>query len=183
MATFLDGRHVLNRDRKKILISEARDQGAILGFKGPTRYLSNFAKSTVTMYTVEFPRVEHAFQAAKMDPNDLLRSKDQYLKELREFAQIPTPGRAKRAGRKLRLRDGWDDIKFDVMLRLVRRKFENHKLLAQKLIDTGRVPIYELNDHWDTTFGVIDEDGYLVGCNWLGEILMLVRSELQATQG
>lgn len=177
MATFIDRKHVLNKSIKRIPLGEARAQNAILGFQGPTRYLSNFTRSNVMMYSVAFPTVEHAYQAAKMQPNDLVRSREEYLRELKEFAQIPTPGKAKSAGRAMKLREGWEDMKFDVMLKLVERKFEN-KLLAIKLIETGEVPIYELNDHHDRIFGTVMDGGDMVGQNWLGEILMHVRSNL-----
>ncbi|MBO9428802.1 NADAR family protein [Sulfitobacter sp. R18_1] len=150
----------------------------IRGLQGPYRFLSNFHSARVTMYGVEFPTNEHAYQAAKMPQRDLLRTQEEWLKDLKAFAQIETAKKAKRAGRTLRMRDDWDEVKYGIMLELTRRKYVRHPLLAGKLLNTGTAYIWELNDWDDTYWGVIEEGGKLIGENNLGKILMQVRKEL-----
>lgn len=116
------------------------------------------------MNGLEFPTVEHAYQAAKSnDPADW-----------KHFAQLPRPGDAKRAGRYLTIRSDWDQIKLRVMTELVEQKFRIDEL-KQKLLETGDQLLEETN-HWNDTFwGVCNG----VGHNHLGKILMNIREELK----
>ena len=76
----------------------------ILRFSGKYRWLSNFVGG-----------VEQQYQAAKCaSPGDAAR-----------ILAMP-PGGAKRAGRLVRVVDGWDAMKLATMERLVREKFSLH---------------------------------------------------------
>ena len=85
------------------------------------------------------------------------------------------PSEAKRLGRRVRLRSGWEQVKYDVMLDVVRAKFNQHPDLAQKLLATGDEELVEGNDWSDTYWGVCNGRGK----NMLGKILMRVRAELR----
>ncbi len=111
-------------------------------FNGENVFLSNFYPSTITVGTLQFPTVEHAFHAEK--------TFDQQTKWL--IAQARSPGQAKKLGRKLDLRSDWEDIKFSVMLNLVRLKFEDSTLQA-KLLATGESELIEGNN-WVIHTGV-----------------------------
>jgi ribA/ribD-fused uncharacterized protein len=136
----------------------------INSFKGDHDFLSNFYPSPVRLGDITYPTVEHAFQAAK--------TLDVEMRE--RIAALETPGRAKRAGRKVELRGDWEDIKVQVMHRLVERKFQDPEL-ARMLIGTGDAQLVEGNWWHDHFWGVCDGHGQ----NWLGRILMDVRSRLQ----
>jgi ribA/ribD-fused uncharacterized protein len=137
---------------------------AIDSFDGPWRFLSNFHPAVVHLDGVAFPTVEHAFQAAK--------TVDSVEREMVRSAS--TPGRAKRAGRKVTLRPGWDDIRVEVMAALVAEKFR-HPHLADALLATGEAVLVEGN-HWgDTFWGVSGGQG----TNHLGRILTEVRAGLR----
>ena len=82
---------------------------------------------------------------------------------------------AKRLGRRVRLRSDWEQVKYDVMLDVVRAKFNQHPDLAQKLLATGDEELVEGNDWGDTYWGVCNGRGK----NMLGKILMRVRAELR----
>lgn len=140
----------------------------ISGFTGRYQFLSNFYEAPVTMDGCTYVTVEAAYQAAKtLDPE--LRTKIR-LEE--------TPGRAKRLGRKAEMRPDWNNMRYGVMLDLVRQKFTVHPDLARRLLETGNATIIESN-HWhDTTWGVCDGEGE----NWMGRILMTVRQELRQLQ-
>jgi ribA/ribD-fused uncharacterized protein len=93
--------------------------------------------------------------------------------EILEIRSALTPGKAKRLGRKVTLRANWELIKIDVMLDLVRQKFQDPDL-AWMLINTGDAELIEGN-HWgDKFWGVCNGEGE----NHLGKILMQVRDEI-----
>jgi len=157
----------------------------VLGFDGQTRFLSNFAPSDVAMYGITFPTVEHAFAAAKLDPNGGVHDRAEVIAEMRKIAGTPAPGDAKRLGRRRQLngkpfmRSDWDTRKEELVLELLRRKFAD-PALAEKLRATGSRPLVELNTWGDRIWGMTEEAGVLEGRNMLGEMLMQVRSELAA---
>lgn len=142
----------------------------ISGFRGEFAFLSNFHPCRIVMGGVEFPTVEHAYQAAKtLEPvqRDFIR-------------RAPTPGEAKRRGRAIKVRGDWDKVKFDLMLKLLKEKFKD-PVLAGKLLETGDARIVEENAWKDTTWGMVRRsDGELVGQNFLGKFLETVRAELVA---
>src|SRR4051794_31274057 len=82
-------------------------------FDGEYAFLSNFWPSPLVRDGITYPTVEHAFQAAKAV--DRL--------ERQRIAALPTPGAAKRAGRKVAIRPDWETVKVAMMEDLVRRKF------------------------------------------------------------
>ncbi len=139
-------------------------QEAIKSFDGQFDFLSNFYPSTVLMDFVTYKTVEHAYQAAKT-----LDITERYI-----IADLPNPGQAKRAGRKVKLRPDWESIKIEIMTNLVREKFTKHPMLAKQLLDTGDREIIEGNTWGDYFWGVCKGKGE----NNLGKILMKIRSEL-----
>lgn len=135
----------------------------ITRFRDDYRFLSNFWLVSITLDGVTYPSVEHAYQASKtLD------------KSQREKMLSMTPGQAKRYGRKVSIRSNWEDIKIEVMQRLVEQKFSKDPLKSM-LLRTGNEELKE-NNYWgDTFWGVCNE----VGENHLGKILMKVREELK----
>lgn len=135
-------------------------------FQGKLWFCSNFYPSSVEMDGVTYRSIEHAFQAAKtLDP------------KLREVIRRQAkPGLAKKEGRKVPLRAGWDEMKVQVMRDLVRQKFNVHQVLKERLLATGDKHLEEKNTWGDDFWGTYDG----VGQNWLGKILMEIREELRA---
>lgn len=129
-------------------------------FEGEFRFLSNFAPSVVHFDGMEFPSVEHAYQAAKTFDKDL-RIKIRNAK---------TPNEAKKLGKKVKLRQDWDDVKIDVMLGLLEQKFAIPEL-HQLLLNTGDAELVEGNWWGDTFWGVCRGHGK----NHLGKLLMTIR--------
>lgn len=132
-------------------------------FTGEYSFLSNFATSPITYGGVIYQTNEHFFQAMK--------TKDQKEREM--VAAQSTPGLSKRAGRRIHLREDWEQIKDDVMLHGLRLKFQ-HPHLRDKLIATGNAILIEGNTWGDTYWGICNG----VGKNRLGELLMRVRTEI-----
>jgi ribA/ribD-fused uncharacterized protein len=126
-------------------------------FDGEYHFLSNFFPLGSLAVTSE-----HWFQAMKTTD---------FREQLLVLGQ-PTPGKAKRVGRKVSLRPDWDDIKVDVMSHCVVQKFMQHPELAALLEATGDAELIEGNIWNDTFWGVCRGKGE----NNLGKILMEVRS-------
>ena len=136
---------------------------AVKQFKGQYSFLSNFAGSFVWYEGVEYPTVEHAFQAAKtLD-----------LEERKKFEYMDYAGNAKKCGRKVTLRPDWEEVKVDIMLDLLRQKFK-HEKHRQPLIATGTAHLEEGNNHGDKFWGTVRGEGK----NTLGKLLMQVREEI-----
>lgn len=93
----------------------------------------------------------------------------------------PTPGRAKKMGRRVAVRADWDEVKIAVMDELLHAKFA-HRQMRELLLKTGDAVLVEGN-HWhDPFWGVCT--GCKYGCegigeNHLGRLLMALRTELR----
>jgi ribA/ribD-fused uncharacterized protein len=141
----------------------------ITSFRVEFDFLSNFYPHPVDIEGETYPTNEHAFQALKtLDPD-----------ELRKVRNAATPAAAKRLGKKVTLREGWDELRFTVMEEVVRAKFADSEL-ADRLLATGARELIEGNTWRDTTWGCIrDKNGQWKGRNELGKILMRVREDLR----
>lgn len=127
-------------------------------------FLSNFYNAPVTYKGITYLNNEAAFQAMKVLTD----------KERVEFAQLQ-PNKAKRLGRKVKLRTGWDEIKDSFMYEICLEKFIQNSDLREELIDTGYQELIEGNTWYDYYWGVCNGRGK----NKLGQILMRVRDELR----
>ncbi len=141
----------------------------ITSFTGEYRFLSNFYPCTVLYEDMKYPSVEHAYQAAKtLDPvgrGIILR--------------CATAAEAKIAGRRLRLRSNWEQVKLQTMELCLRSKFRNIEL-ADKLVATGDARLIEGNTWGDQFWGVSRKRNELIasGENHLGKLLMKIRDYL-----
>lgn len=136
----------------------------IEAFTKENAFLSNFHLSPVEFEGVVYPSVEHAFQAAKtVDPEERERVRT-----------AKTPAEAKRRGRRVTLREGWDMLRIDVMYDLLKIKFSDRGL-AGMLLETGDDELVEGNWWNDRFWGVCKGHGQ----NNLGKLLMKVRDELR----
>ena len=77
----------------------------IAEFEGQYAFLSNFFPSPIIYEGITYPTNEHFFQAMK--------TLDQ--EERRAIAAAGTPGKAKRMGRQVSLRNDWEQVKVDVL--------------------------------------------------------------------
>jgi ribA/ribD-fused uncharacterized protein len=150
--------------------------------------LSNFFPASVNYGKYIFPSIENAYQFAKVP-------KDRITDEVVAKFKLATPAKSKAYGKLLRdkgmVRPDWDQIREQVMLYLLMRKFEIPELRA-KLLQTGNAELIEGNLHHDNDWGdcqctVAKPDerryGQKQGChmrgkNKLGKLLMAVRTGL-----
>lgn len=138
-------------------------------FHGDHPYLSNFHPARIEWEGLTYPNAEAAFQAAKVLTAE----------ERLPFTTAPA-GKAKRMGRRVKLRPDWEQVKTSVMEEVVRAKFTQNPDLAALLLSTGDAELIEGNTWGDTCWGVDLRTGR--GENRLGRILMKVRAELAAAQ-
>jgi ribA/ribD-fused uncharacterized protein len=119
---------------------------------------------------LEFPTREHWFAAHKsLDPRDL-----------EAVLAADGPEAAKRLGREVTLRPGWDDgLSFTVMLAGILHQLDEHAYLREELLATGTRLIAE-DSRTDDIWGIRDRDGGFTGLNLLGRAWMAARAQLRA---
>lgn len=137
----------------------------ILRFDNEYDFLSNFYPAKVVLDGETYFSTEHAYQAAK--------TLDAHARKV--IRDACSPGQAKRLGKHVALRPGWEGVKLQVMLDLLRQKFAPGSVLAERLLGTGNAKLVEGNWWGDLYWGVCNGRG----ANWLGKLLMQVREELQ----
>jgi ribA/ribD-fused uncharacterized protein len=163
-------------------------------FQGSYRFLSNFYDQPVFYQhpymqgAIWWPTAEHAFQA----------SKTQLPSEVKSVLQASTPGEAKRLGRRLTLRDDWEQMRKRVMFSVLVSKFapaaymQDGSLGAQLVATVGQTLVEgnAWNDrYWGACTAAWSPDGIplwtpdsgreLWGHNYLGRLLMAVRDILE----
>jgi ribA/ribD-fused uncharacterized protein len=140
-------------------------------FYNENEFLSNFYPAKIYLDGKGYPTIEHAYQAAK----SLHLGDRNLISSLRP----DQAGKAKRLGKKFVLRSDWEDIKIEVMEKLLRQKFDQ-SALKQKLLNTGSQKLVEGN-HWhDNYWGDCRCQrcgGVINGLNMLGILLMKLREE------
>jgi ribA/ribD-fused uncharacterized protein len=141
-------------------------------FDGEFAFLSNFYPSPISDGNLIFPTVEHMFQAAKTVN----------IEEYEEIAAADTPGRAKRLGRKVTLREDWEEVKDEMMYQALWLKFSIPEL-REKLLATGDKELIEGNTWHDNTWGdcSCDHCKDIKGKNKLGKLLMQIREEIKSS--
>ena len=136
----------------------------ITKFRGEYFFLSNFYDTAILFKGQIYQNAESAFQSAKCEN-----------KIDRMWFMNLSGKEAKRLGKKIELREDWEEVKEDIMYRVVYEKFRQNTYLKKKLLKTGDTEICEENFWGDTEWGVCNG----VGQNKLGKILMKVREELR----
>ncbi len=144
----------------------------IMQFRGAWAFLSNFQPAVLDWEGITYPTSEHAFNAGKTTDEDARRW----------IAVAPTPREAKRRGRAVQLRPGWDErVRFEVMADVLRAKFACRPERVAALVGTGDAVLVEGNTWHDNVWG----DCHCgrpacagAGANHLGRLLMELRAEL-----
>ena len=145
-----------------------QELGQVDSFKDDYEKFSNFYPVIIHFDCLNYPSVEHAFVASK--------SKDGFFR--RQISELPADkaGKAKRMGKKCKIRQDWDMVKLANMKRFLLQKFVYDEFRTL-LLSTGDMPIIEGNYWHDNYWG----DCYCPKCkdikgkNNLGKLLMKVR--------
>lgn len=133
-------------------------------------WMSNFYPCIVLYNGIEYLDTEAAWQAQKtLDIN-----------KRKEFSLL-RQNEAKKKGRSVELRPDWEEVKYGLMVDVLRAKFTQHEDLKQKLLDTVNEEIIENTTGWhDNIWGecLCNKCINIKKQNLLGKALMDVRDEL-----
>lgn len=148
---------------------QGNDMPTIDRFKGKYEFLSNFYPAFVESDGISYPTVEHAFVAMKTQDKNIRK----------QIADLRTPAEAKKFGRTLELRQGWNEMKVSVMRELLFKKFSNPNLRS-RLKNTEGFELIEGNFWHDNFWGACscDKCKQIEKQNMLGKLLMEVRKEI-----
>ena len=127
----------------------------------------------------EYPSVEHAFHAQKIDPDYPLA--DEYKIKFSTYnEQNLSPNEAKKMGSRkafnesdLTLRNDWNNVKLQIMKDITREYYLANRNMIDKLVQTGNKSLIHKGFRIDNYWGV-DKNG---GENNHGKILMELRDE------
>jgi ribA/ribD-fused uncharacterized protein len=152
-------------------------------FDGRYSFLSNFYPCKIEHQGITYPSVEAFYVAMKCNSNQTFDGVYYTPVDFREMiAKIPSPGRVKKIGQRIKVRPDWDSKKLEFMTWAVNEKFKD-PTLKEMLIMTGDVEIIEGNWWHDVFWGQCTcEKCAGKGKNKLGKLLMEVRSELNGTK-
>ena len=138
----------------------------MIAFRNELWFCSNFYPCQVEFENITYPSSEHAFQAAKtLD-----------LKIRKQIRDLEKAGDTKKMGHTIKLREDWEEVKVDVMKKILINKFKKDSELWLKLKATGTKTLVEYNEWHDNFFGSCT----CVKCgnkgkNVLGMLLMDIR--------
>lgn len=142
----------------------------IYGFFGPFRFLSNFHVVDIPYKGLVYPSTEAAYMSAK--------TTDSSIHKL--LTQARNPSDARKIGKTLVLREGWDDMRLEAMEEVNRIKYSQTDYfdsmeLRDMLKATAPAVLVEANWWNDTFWGECNG----IGENNLGKTLMRIRDELR----
>ena len=139
-------------------------------FKDENSWLSN-------MYPFEEPFITMGF-SYRTNEHFYVAMKATDIETRKQVTEIISPYEVRKFGKTFTVRGNWNESRLSFMLGGLRYKFSRYNpILRQKLIDTGDQYLQEGNTWGDSFWGYcfIDEFGH----NYLGKLLMMVRSEIQ----
>ena len=148
------------------------------GIHSSFNFLSNYYPTTISYDSHEFEDVERAYQYAKcIKFNDIENSE--------KIMCSRSPSAAKHIGSSVKnfKPKEWDNVKEDVMLKLLRTKFSTGSDMAKKLTDTVGKSLAEAGQSGVYSIGMSLNNKDLFDTqrwskNLLGKLLMKVREEL-----
>ena len=137
-------------------------------FKDEYEVYSNFYPCIIIFEDIEYPTLEHAYQAAK--------TLDQNIRKKISMIPASQAGKAKRLGSKVKLRPNWELIKLTIMKNLLIQKFSKEPFKSL-LLNTYDIMIIEGNywhdNYWGDCYCSKCQD--IVGQNNLGKLIMKIR--------
>jgi ribA/ribD-fused uncharacterized protein len=140
----------------------------INSFRGYHAWLSNMYDCEIEFMGHKFKSVENAYMFAKR-PND-----SEWLSKCLSLS----PGDVKKASRMITVREDWESVKLSVMYELLKKKFTQEPFKTD-LLNTRGENIVEGNRWNDTFWGVDIKVTPNVGENWLGRLIMDIRTKIK----
>ena len=143
----------------------------ITSFTGENKIYSNFYPVIVNVEGLNFPTVEHAYQACK--------TKEFFFKKLMANLKADKAGLARKRGQTIIRRKDWPIVKNPMMNDLLCQKFNQDpfKSRLMKTIDA----LFEEGNYWhDNYWGncQCEKCKSIEGENWLGRMITDIRGQL-----
>jgi ribA/ribD-fused uncharacterized protein len=129
--------------------------------------LGTFSRHGFLLEELEWPSVEHYYQAMKFVDAD-------YRERIRQ-AEHPRQARKLGRNRWKKRRHDWTQVKVTIMTRGVYTKCRTHPAIAEALLATGSATLVE-NSNYDYFWGCGRDRR---GANMYGKVLMNVREKLR----
>lgn len=164
-------------------------------FREPYGCFSNFSPHPVHVFGIDFATSEHAYQWAKtLIPEEKTRVLIKTVQEMNECGEVlgtytrpTTAGEAKREGHLITRRPDWEDVRYDIMLEILRAKFRQNADARDVLLATEDAILIEGNTWHDNIWGDcrcgVKPKCAATGMNMLGKVLMQIRRELLHERG
>lgn len=182
----LDGEKYMLTDPQtlpsKYSIQKAKtvEMGGEIYFASESSFLSNFAPAPIVEGGVVYVTAEHLYQARKCA---YLGAEDKKMR----VVSAPSPLAAKRIADTVMETPEWRQVRDKVMEEVVDAKFDQNQDLAEKLLNTGDIPINEAthNDHFGIGVTLLAheiKDKSYRGSNILGKLLVAKRTTLKTAK-
>ena len=145
---------------------------AITKFEGQYACFSNYFMCNMVFEELPYRCSESCYQSLK------------YAKQKsRNIYRTMAPSTAHLRGQKIKpLRPKWDEVKDDLMYKVVFEKFYQNKNIQEILLSTSNEEIINENDYHDNYWGICTcekcRSENIEGQNKLGKILMKVREDI-----
>ena len=156
-----------------------RSRPRVIPFGGKTDVLSNFYPCQIEVYGIRFPSAEHAYQYSKA----MMCEREDIAANIYDAS---TAWKAKQLSHRLMTTQRWETEKFSIMEDIIRAKSYHVKEFHDILLKSEDALIVEAvpgNLIWSCGLSKKDAVWYhpddWPGQNRLGQIHMLIRSELQ----
>jgi len=145
-------------------------------FNSSMSEFSNFYAAAITSPNgVIYPSGEHWWQSTKY-----LNTVPELAAKIQAASTVDDAHTLSHTEGHERHRHDWDEVKFEILIDILRAKFAQHKSLADALVATkGREIVNVDSDQWA---GMQAPGGIATGNNNLGKALMMVRVELLASK-
>lgn len=153
-------------------------------FRKEHGFLSNMADAEIDYEGVRFPSTENAYMWEKCRDckvtQEIIHGEQGFIVEIPwlEYCQTYPPNEVKKKSREVTLREDWNDVKLKIMYNILVLKFTQEPFKT-KLLATGTENIVEGNYWQDTFWGVDLKETPNVGENWLGRLIMDIRTKLK----
>lgn len=136
-------------------------------------------KCPITYADLDFTSSEQIYQFMKAEAHDCTGKARRILLAYDAFA-------AKKIGDSIEEKETWTEKREQIMIEIVRAKFQQNEDLRQQLIDTGKKTLQEatLDQYWGIGSGLrskITRESAGKGENRMGHILMQIRTEFGAS--
>ena len=141
-------------------------------FKNDTK-LTNYYLCDVVIDNLKFSSSEAAYHAQKFLDNDIKKLMTKLI-----------PDEAKHVSRELKrfIREDWENVKYDMMKKVVTEKFKQNPDCLKELLNTRPLELIEDTTGWhDNIWGecTCDDCKNIEHQNLLGKILMEIREEYE----